>query len=614
MDDSTDLDSMTQMADDLDDLSNLFEFGDIDLNNISDANDFGGQIQQQHGTHPNTPFQDMTDAPPMVGTAAHDFGGHDQFSISRQMEQQGQHHYIRQREKHVATSIPYNVDPIYQASVQQAMYQSPHPYQLHPQHVFPPNQQVPPTPNSYEMHGETGRFLQQQHAHMDPHQRAIMEQHYGIRKDDAVAFTPMASPAGTPQFNILPEFTTPGAYFSPLTSPMLHAQNQQHQQFQQGYVTNPSTAPSSNTNSPIDPNIDVDMLGDGMALPDSAGPQPRKSRRKAATPRSVAAGTRAQTKTASKTTKRKSSSHNPPTSAPESVSQGRIQLPPSSASLQMPGQFDSSGAESISPEPLGESVMGPPPRPGSRSVNTSPNIVGQQQGSTVGSVATPKSLLAMRSAQQPINGQHGSNQTAVEPASLDDLALPEAATNPSSRRPSLTQINTQISLPEGEENTPRLSARKTPKLGPLSTPSSARPTSAVQSPALGSPMTASTPSAILNKSGKGNRKRGSMSASGSKLVSPALVPKISPSIKPLLPEGSKFIYHPVEIVPSKLTHRSSPQLGTASNAPRLQIQLPEPRRRQPATRCQLPGFPLNRPNFQAYLAQSRGTRPSEPHQ
>ena len=382
--------------------------------------------------------------------------------------------------------------------------------------------------------------MQQQHAHMDPHQRAIMEQHYGIRKDDAIAFTPMASPAGTPQFNILPEYTTPGAYFSPLTSPMLHAQNQHHPHLQQGYMTNPSTAPNSNTNSPIDANIDVDMLGDGMALPDSAGPQPRKSRRKVATPRSVAAGTRAQTKTAPKTQKRKSSTHVTQSSASESLSQRSIRSQPPSANLQMPGQFDSSGAESISPEPLSESVMGPPPRPGSRSVNQSPNIVGQQQSPALGPVATPKSLLAMRSAQQPINGQQGFSQTTVEPASLDDLALPEAATKQSSRRLSLTQINTQISLPEGEEDTPRLSARKTPKLGPLSTPSSARPPSAMQSPALGSPMTASTPSAILNKNGKGNRKRGSMSANGSKLVSPALVPKISPSIKPLLPEGSKY--------------------------------------------------------------------------
>jgi hypothetical protein len=545
MDDSTDLDEMTQMANDLDDLGNLFEFGDIDLNNIHDAGDFGGEMQQQHGTHPNTPFLDMSEPPSMAGTAAHDFGRREQFAMSQHVEQSRQHHYLRQQEKHAPSSNPYSMEPIYQASVQQAMYQPQQSYQLHPQHIFPPNQHVPPTPNSFEMHGEAARFMQQQ-SQMDPQQRAIMEQRYGIRKDDAIAFTPMVSPAGTPQYHMLPEFTTPGAYFSPLTSPMLHAQNQQHphmlQQQQQGYMTNPSTAPSSNTNSPIDPLLDVDMLGDDMVLPDSAGPQPRKSRRKVATPRSVAAGTRGQQKTAQKAQKRKSTSPNVPLSAGDGSNQRSIASQPPSAGLQMPAQFDSSGG-SISPEPLSESVMGPPPRPGSRSVHQSPNIIGQPGGGAVGPAATPKSLLTMRSPRNPINGQNTSSQSSVDPANLDDLSLPEAATTQSSRRPSLTQINTQIPLPGDDENTPRLSARKTPKLGPMSTPSSAR-LSAVESPAVGSPMSATTPSAILNKkdskNGRGNKKRGSMSANGSKLVSPALVPKISPSIKPLLPEGSKF--------------------------------------------------------------------------
>src|SRR4051794_26070488 len=42
-----------------------------------------------------------------------------------------------------------------------------------------------------------------------------------------MAFTPLVSPAVTPldpHFNI-PEYTVPGAYFSPLSSPALHAQN-----------------------------------------------------------------------------------------------------------------------------------------------------------------------------------------------------------------------------------------------------------------------------------------------------------------------------------------------------------------------------------------------------
>lgn len=583
MDSSAELDSMTQMATDLDDLSNLFEFGDIDLNTIPDSGDFGGQIQQQHGTHPSTPFQDLGEADGMASTSAHDFGGHNQFSLPPSMNQQRQHHYRQQREKHTPTSAPFNVDSIYQPSVQQVIYQQPQPYHLHQQQGFPHNQHVPPTPNSFEMHGETGRFMQQQ-SYMDSHQRAIMEQQYGIRKDDMIAMTP-TSPAGTPQFNILPEFTTPGAYFSPLTSPMLHAQIQQHSHLQhhQGYVTNPSTAPSSITNSPIDPHMDVEMLEDGMVPPDSAGPQPQRPKRKVATPRRAATGTRGQTKTTQRTSKRKSSSHNTPISAGESANFRSYQPLPPSAGLQAPGPFDSSEAESISPEPLGESVMGPPPRPGSRSVHQSPNVIAQQQGVGLGAAATPKSLLTMRSSHHAINGQQVLDQSFVEPARLDDLALPEAAKQGSSR-PSLTQINTQITLPEGEDNTPRLSARKTPKLGPTSTPSSARPSSALESPALGSPMTASTPSAILNKNGRGNKRRGSMSANASKLVSPALVPKISPSIKPLLPEGSTYHHTSAVVMIPMLTHDSASQLRTASPAPGLQIELPEPRRRQPITR------------------------------
>ena len=540
MEESTDLDSMTQMANDLDDLGNLFEFGDIDLNTIPETADFGGQIrQQQHGTHPNTPFQDMNELEAMAGTAAHDFGGHSQFSAQQSMEQQQQHHYRQQREKNAPTSHPFNVDPIYQASVQQAMYHQAQPYHILHQHGFPHNQHVPPTPNSFEMHGETGRFLQHPQSYTDAHQRAIMEQHYGFRKDDMMTMTP-TSPAGTPQFNILPEFTTPGAYFSPLTSPMLHAQIQQHTLMHPtpGYTTNPSTAPSSNTNSPIDPNLDIDMLDDNMALPGSTGPRPRRTRRKVATPRTVAAGTRGQTKAAPRTSKRKSASQNAPSGSDEIVSQQGFRSIPSSASLQTPGQPSSSEGGSISPEPLSESVMGPPPRPGSRSVQPSPNIVPQQQNNGIGPAATPKSILTSRSSQHVMNGHEVSDQNAGDSARLDDLALPEAARQIPGR-PALTQINTELPLPEGEDDTPRLSARKTPKLGPTSTPSSARPSSALDSPAVGSPMTASTPSAILNRGGKGGKKRGSMSASSSKLVSPALVPKISPSIKPLLPEGSK---------------------------------------------------------------------------
>ncbi len=558
MNTSTSLDAMAHLPNELDDLENLFEFGDIDLNNIPDTDGFGGQMQHQHQpiTHPSTPFQDISQPAPMQGTSAHDFGGHEHFAMAQNMAQN-----MRQQQQH---SMPYTTEAIYQSSMPHIYNQHVQGYPMHPQHGFPPNQHiVPPTPNSFEMHGAAGRFMQQQHPQLDPQHRAILEQRFGLRKEDAIAFTPMVSPAGTPQYNMLPEYTTPGAYFSPLTSPMLHAQNQQHQyqihQHQQGYLTNPSTAPSSNTNSPIDPQMDVEM-GNGVPLPSSAGPQPRKStRRKIATARgSGAAGSKATQATAQKAQKRKSSAQlqKQLTTQAEDLSLRTVQSQPISAIRRMPSQFDSSGTESISPEPLGESTMPPPPRPGSKT--DSPATNGQQQSAgaaAVASAATPKSLLTMRLTTTSMNGQGSTGSISMagveDSGGLEDLALPESATDQHLRRAAPSQIDTTLLM---DENTPRMSARKTPKLGPLSTPASS---SAMQSPLPMSPMNASTPSAILRdrKDGKGGKlpkKRGSGSVSGtaSKMVSPALVPKISPSIKPLLPEGSKCHLHPTNIHPA----------------------------------------------------------------
>ena len=550
MNSSAEMDPLAHITNELDDLGNFLEFDNMDLNNLDASGPFGDPLQQQDVTQPSPPFQDFSGAPTLSSTSAHDFGGHDAFAMQNNMVQR---QYMSQHNKHAPTANPYVTESMYQPSMHQPYNPSAQNFQYHPHQGFPPH--MPPTPNSYEMHGQPGGFMQQ-HPQLDPQQRAIMEQRYHTRKDDAIAFTPMVSPAGTPQYNMLPEFTTPGAYFSPLTSPMLRARNDQqtqmpqHQQSQQGYLTNPSTAPSSNTNSPIDPNFDVDTLSNVMSLPGSVGPQPRKSRRRVATAKAVSAGTRANQTQTQKTQKRKATGLTLTSNdvGPSSFSERATRSQNGSASVLMPVQLDSSEAESISPEPLSESLMGPPPRPGS-ALNPSPTLNAQQQevSNAVGSAATPKSLLTTRSNHQPMFGQQvrteNPSQLTREFGGIDDLELPEAATKRTSRRPSISQINTQLASSEPDDTTPRLSARKTPKLGPLSTPSSARPGSALQSPSMvGSPMTASTPGMILkDKGSKSNKKRGSLSANGSKLVSPALVPKVSPSIKPLLPEGSECI-------------------------------------------------------------------------
>ncbi|KAK5123297.1 hypothetical protein LTR85_002727 [Meristemomyces frigidus] len=545
---------MAQMTDDLDDLGSFLDFGEIDLNNIGnvDAMEYGNQVlQAQIISHPNTPFDDIGLALPPPSTATQDFGGQGQYGMLQQMEQNQQ-----QYNGQAPTSHPFTVDSMYQPSMRQAYHQShAQQHQFQPNPGFPPGQQVPPTPNSFDMHGRSGQFLPQGYQ-QGLQQCAVQEQRYGLRKDDALAFTPMVSPAGTPQSNVLPEFTIPGAYFSPLTSPMLHAQlaqnAQQHRQNHQGYYTNPSTAPNSNATSPTDPNIDIEMISDGLFLPESAITQTKKPKRKVATPRSVASSARVRQSPIQKPQKRKSGTLSQVMSSREDVvneAQRSGNLQPKSAGLQPPAAFTGSSEDgSISPEPLSESVMGPPPRPGSSSTQ-SPALTAQQKetrAAAPGSAATPKSLLSCTGNQHPINDSTQNETRSGNHESLEELQLPEAA-NRVSCRPPLTQINTQVLPGPSNDETPRLSARKTPKLGPLSTPSSARPQSALASPsALGSPTTASTPGGLLkearsdSKAGRINKKRGSVAGNGSTVVSPAIRPRISPSIKPLLPDGSSL--------------------------------------------------------------------------
>lgn len=536
------IDSMATMNGNLDDLSNIFNIDDFDLDSLPniDASGFGDQMPQSHpGTHPSTPFDEnmgQLGAPP--GTAAQDFGGHNGFDMQGSMS--GQQHFGNQ----AMGTMSFGADSMYQPSMPQTYpQQQQHNFQFHqqqPQQHFPPSHQVPPTPNSLELHGEAGRFMQQQ---MDAQQRAMLEQQYQMRKEQQVQFTPMASPSTTP-YHMTFDGTIPGDFFSPLTSPALHAQNtsQMHQQFMpqpQGYYTNPSTAASSAAPSPIDPNKDTEMGGDGTH-PEPATQTKKPSRRKPATPRTFALN-KVKQSPIQKPQKRKSValSH---ADADFVVQDGHRsgQIAPRSAGFQMPPTLESSENDSVSPETLSDIPMGPPPRPGS--AYQSPALVAQRQD-LVGPAATPKSLLSTKSVYDA-NGPASSGISGIMgQASLEDLELPEAADGPEPEQPTATIVQTSNS----QEHTPRLSAsRKTPKLGPLSTPSSGRPLSISGSPAL-SPMTASTPAGLLKdkKDGRGARgtskKRGSVCTTSSALASPALLPRVSPSIKPLLPEGSKSI-------------------------------------------------------------------------
>ncbi|KAF2815940.1 uncharacterized protein BDZ99DRAFT_484736 [Mytilinidion resinicola] len=394
---------------------------------------------------------------------------------------------------------------------------------------------VPPTPNSVEMHGDAARYLQQ----MDPQTRAFIEQRYQLRKEEA-AFTPLVSPAVTPHDlrYQMPEYTTvPGSYFSPLTSPALRAQSQQERHAYQH--SQYGTSGSSAGTSPVD--LDVDMLGEAATSQPDAGRRLRSNKK--AGNRSAAASARVrQSPIVKPSTRRKAtlSSVIPPKEVSDLLEevQRTKQTQSSFNTLPLPRSRDASEAESISPEPLSD--MRPPPRPGSVTHSPAISAKGGDTFSPMHSAAqglhpaTPASL--MRLQQSPGFSPNLSHHQEMSPL-LEELRLPESAT--SSSRPSLSRIETQAQ--DEDQSTPRLPARKTPKLNPLSTPGSMS-LSMAPSPLMSAISSPTSPVFAVNGArrieAKGPRNSKKRNSTSSALVSPALRPKISPSIKPLLPDGA----------------------------------------------------------------------------
>lgn len=317
--------------------------------------------------------------------------------------------------------------------------------------------------------------------------------------------------------------TVPGAYFSPLTSPALNAQNYPHAHTHSSQYG--TTSGSSTGASPVE--VDMDML-DEPAMSSSQGRKLRSANKRSAPTRFNAAPARVRQSPIVKPARRKAtvSSLIPPKEVTNLMEEERA-IRPSSSGADLRRSRESSESDSISPGPLSE--MGPPPKP--TSVHPSPAMNPENTQTSAAGVApaTPASL--MRIHPSPTFGDIDA------PPTLDDLTLPEASLD----RPPLSRIDTAIQ--DGDQDTPRLTARKTPKLGPLHTPSGAsaqsgKPTPSPMLSAINSP---TSPAFFgINKKGDSKsaraKKRNSVTAT---MVSPALLPKISPSIKPLLPDGCK---------------------------------------------------------------------------
>ncbi|TLD32654.1 gb [Venturia nashicola] len=388
------------------------------------------------------------------------------------------------------------------------------------------HQMAPPTPNSVEMHANTARYI----PHMDAQQRAIME-HYHMSKPDSMNnLTPLGTPAVTPYEFMSNDYTVPGAYFSPLASPMLDGQHRN------GHHT---SASSVATSSPID--HDVDMVGDLSPQAEFVSKKP--TRKASRTPRLN--GNRKVAQSPIQKSQRKKTA----ISAIQSRDMNELleatqhsHLSPTSPRNSRMHQGYSTGSDSISPEPLSE-VMGPPPKPASAKpspaiLGTSPNFLPTGH---IRSPATPASLMRLQpsgEATGAITAPPPLRETETDVPMLEELALPEAVIS-APKRPSVSRIDTASA---SRDAAIRMGARKVINSGintpivPSSGPTVARPPihSALTSPADG------VASPVLSKQGSKTRiakKRGSMSSNIQ--LSPAIRPKISssPNIQPLLPGG-----------------------------------------------------------------------------
>lgn len=453
--------------------------------------------------------QDMQDDPMTVGHGAEDdfskfldldtdfqFGGLDngnsgidtpmgRLAFGGHHSQQPTPHDMRYNGQPLSLDLSGNPDPMSFGNQQfQPFQQQYHPVQM------PHGYNVPPTPVSSEM--QAAKYGQQ----IDGSAQLMFER-------QQVSFTPLVSPAQTPLTHAysMPQYGTADDFFSPLTSPAIEAQ--------QAFSSARTTA------SPID------LSAEGVSKPTSA---PRTRRRKNSTATRPNRSVKQSPVVKPQARRRKASLTN---IAPEKLSQlishANQQMRQTGAvpSHVLPGTADNSG-DSVSPEPLSEALMRPPPVPAAE--RSPAGLVPSQDNS--GNGVTPSALMSM--PNKPPTGKSIETPTIHEDR-MEDIMLPDAAAP--------VPLNAAAGAPgrisSDNDATPTLAA-KAAKTSAQSTPRGMLPRS-VTSDGFSKPSKDSRPG-----SGRGSKKR---SGTTNGTISPALRPKISPSISPLVPSSGEFFVH-----------------------------------------------------------------------
>ncbi|KAK5652580.1 hypothetical protein OQA88_10341 [Cercophora sp. LCS_1] len=396
---------------------------------------------------------------------------------------------------------------------------------------------VPPTPQSLEIPAGANQFYPQPGS-ADRQQQPIDYRYQHSKDQQDMAFTPLVSPAVTPletQFSVETQFTVPGAYFSPLTSPALHAQNDALAVYDHRHSGITASSP-----------VDIDLENPAIPLTNSLGESLKKARKPASKSRNKSGVKQSPiskplrkrpattpTLNAQVLSELIESSAEKDQEGPRQNSSSAVQTSSSSAT----GATDSENG-SVSPEALNDAVeMPPPPIPKPRSERPSP-FMGPQVAApshvlhiphSATSPATPASLMKLSSPSNRNTSARSGSQEPVDTEHIETFELPESA---NFARPDLTPAITHTPKQQTQDS----SSAKTPGLVPLPSPIFTKPPttmSATQSPQL-LPGAASSSRKTPQLMPRGSKKRSSIS---SVHVSPALRPKISPSIKPLLPGG-----------------------------------------------------------------------------
>lgn len=485
-------------------------------------------MHQQHGDGIDTPMSN-SNVPPII--ARNDMGLQSQISsmtsapshpgISTQI--MPPHHTTRDSISELDAQIQFLQEQRLQQQRRQLAEQE---RQFHEQQAafFAAQQQrniVPPTPQSLEMQAANTFFAH----HDQAHSSGMFDGYQHLKDQPEISFTPLVSPAVTPldpHFPVDPGFSHSGPYFSPLTSPALHAQNESAATFDHRHS-------GHTTNSPVEMDIDPSPA---TSTPANLSRKVRKVNANKARRQSVRQSpiTKAQRRGKNGSTPVMNAQVLSELAESAAESAGN---PPKAKSVSATSTEESENA-SVSPEALSE--MPPPPLPLPRSARQSPYIQPQANGNTgpvslpgplagKPSPATPASLFRISPKSKSADASHPEQSGSEH---IESFELPESV---NFSKPNLPSLDTQQPPPSPAEVETAKAATFQPLPSPvLPKPARSATASATQSPQL----TPKSGTSNIRKTPliapRGPKKRPSVSS-----ISPALRPKISPNIKPLLP-------------------------------------------------------------------------------